>query len=528
MSLALLLPQAPTASATEEPPAQPQTTGVISEVGPGTYQSDDDQFQLTENDVPISLMGRTHIVSGAGAGVAQALDAPTTRSDLGVFGPSWQAQFLGGQLNRQLSQGSGFVTTKDLDLNDSVRYNLTDSLARPDGGSTTTYTAADGSTIVVNSVWDDLLGQMATTATETQNVDLTVAPTGDDAPVTAAGTAYAAADLKPKVTWKQVGTGADNWRVSGVGSTATKMSTVSYDTAGRVKQINEPARGETAAQTVKVTYATVTTASGSTLGDVAGQVKDISVTSGATVETLARYSYDGAGLLTKVSNPAAGADLNTYTYDGIDRVTSLTSEDGARWELAYAGEAVAPSATETTGTVPVPGSTATGSPSQDQPEGVAPAAEDFSGSEINDPYAYPSQCSTAYTWMRYSRSGCSTKVAHYGWRNPFWTKTPTGTSVRGIYYDHCTTAPDKPLGYDFRAACDSHDYGYGTIGNAYKGYRYYLDKYKGWQADAEFWNLLYNKTCPKYWTTGACRKIANVYYGFVAVIGRAKNGAYAT
>ncbi|MFB7516455.1 phospholipase A2 [Streptomyces sp. NPDC056144] len=528
MSLALLLPQAPTASATEEPPAQPQSTGVISEVGPGTYQSDDDQYQLTENDVPISLMGRTHIVSGAGAGVAQALDAPAARSDLGVFGPSWQAQFLGGQLNRQLSQGSGFITTKDLDLNDSVRYNLTDTLARPDGGSTTTYTAADGSTIVVNSVWDDLLGQMTTSATETQNVDLTVAPTGDDTPVTAAGASYAAADLKPKVTWKQIGTGADNWRVSGVGSTATKMSTVSYDTTGRVKQINEPARGEAAAQTVKVTYATATTAAGSTLGDVAGQVKDISVTSGATVETLARYSYDSAGLLKKVTNPAAGADLNTYTYDGIDRVTSLTSDDGARWELSYAGEAVAPSATETTGTVPVPGSPATGSPSQNQPEGVAPAAEDFTGSEINDPYAYPSYCSTAYTWMRYSYSGCSTKVAHYGWRNPFWTQTPTGTWVRGIYYDHCTTSPDKPAGYDFRAACDSHDYGYGTIGNAWKGYRYYLDKYKGWQADAEFWNLLYNKTCPKYWLTGACRKIANVYFGFVAVVGRAKNGANAT
>ncbi|MET9672469.1 phospholipase A2 [Streptomyces sp. NPDC006482] len=523
--MALLLPQQASA---DEVPDQPLSSGEISDVGPGTYQSEFDRYQITENDVPISLMTRSHAVTGQGAGVAQALDAPGDRSDLAVFGPSWTAEFLGGQLNRELTQGSGFISTKDLAINESVRYDLTDSLERPDGGSVSTYTAADGSTVVANSVWDDLTGQLTTTITETANVDLTTAPAGDDVPVNELGAAYSAADLKPKFTWKQVGTGTDDWRVTGVGTTAFKVTTVNYDAQGRVKQINEPARGENAAQTVKVAYASATTAAGSTLGDVAGQVKEISVTSGATVETLARYAYDDSGLLRKVTNPAAGADLNAYSYDGIDRVATATSDDGARWELSYAGEAVAPQATETTGTVPEPGSAVTGAPSQDQPEGVAPAAEDFTGSEINDPYAYPSHCSTAYRWMHYSYSGCSTKVAHYGWRNPFWTKTPTGTWVRGIYYDHCTTAPDKPAGFDFRPACDSHDYGYGTIGNAYKGYRYYLDKYKGWQVDAEFWNLLYNKTCPDYFFKGTCRKLANVYYGAVTVFGRAKNGANAT
>ncbi|MFH8475498.1 phospholipase A2 [Streptomyces sp. NPDC018000] len=524
--MALLLPQQ--ASATEVPD-QPVATGEISTIGPGMYQSEFDRYQIIENDVPISLMTRSHAVTGQAAGVSQALDAPSNRSDLGVFGPSWTAEFLGGQLNRELTQGSGYISTKDLGTAESVRYDFTDSVERPDGGSIATYTAADGSKVVQSSVWDDLAGELKTTITETLNINIAAAAAGDDVPVNALGEPIPAADLKPKFTWKQVSGDSNSWRVTGVGSTAFKVSTVNYDAQGRVQQINEPARGENAAQTVKVAYASSTTAAGSsTLGDVAGQVKEITVTSGATVETLARYSYDGSGLLRKVTNPAAGTDLNAYAYDSNDRVMTATTDEGANWELSYAGEAVAPQVSETTGTVPEPGGEVTGAPSQNEPEGVVPAAEDFTGSEIDDPYAYPSHCSTAYRWMYYSYSGCSTKVAHYGWRNPSWKKLPNGTWVRGINYDHCTTAPDKPLGYDFRPACDSHDYSYGTIGNAYKGYRYYLDKYKGWQSDAQFWDMLYNKTCSRYFFKTACRTAASTYYWAVAVFGRAKNGANAT
>ncbi|PVC65139.1 hypothetical protein DBP18_31115 [Streptomyces sp. CS081A] len=521
----MLLPQQ--ASATELPD-QPLAAGEISTIGPGTYQSEIDRYQIIENDVPIGLMARSHAVTGQGSGVAQAQDAPGGRPDLGVFGPSWTAEFLGGQLNRELTRNSGFISTKDLGTAESVRYDLTDSLERPDGGSVNTYTASDGSTVVESSVWDDLAGELSSTITETVNIDLATAPAGDDVPVNALGEPIPAADLKPKFTWKQVGGGSDSWRVTGVGTAAFKVSTVNYDSQGRVLQVNEPARGENPAQTVKVAYASATTASGDTFGDVAGQVKEITVTAGATVETLARYSYDGSGLLRKVTNPAVDADLNTYAYDGDERVAAVTTDEGARWELSYAGEAAEPQATETTGTVPQPGGEVTGAPSQNEPEGVAPAAEDFTGSEIDDPLAYPSYCSTGYRWMYYSYAGCSTKVAHYGWRNPSWKQLKNGTWVRGIYYDHCTTAPDRPLGFDFRPACDSHDYGYGTIGNAYKGYRYYLDKYKGYQVDALFWDMLYNKTCPAYFLKRTCRAAANTYYGAVTVFGRAKNGANAT
>jgi YD repeat-containing protein len=521
--MALLLPQQ--ASATEELD-QPLATGEISTIGPGMYQSDFDRYQITENDVPIGLMTRSHAVTGQAVGVAQAQDAPSNRTDLGVFGPSWTTEFLGGQLNRELTQGSGYISTKDLGTAESVRYDFTSSMERPDGGSVTTYTASDGSTVVESSVWDDLAGELKTTITETVDIDIASAAEGDDVPVNGLGEPIPAADLKPKFTWKQLSGDGNSWRVTGVGSAAFKASTVNYDAQGRVQQINEPARGETAAQTVKVAYASSTTAAGSTLGDVAGQVKEITVTSGATVETLARYSYDGSGLLRKVTNPVAGADLNSYAYDSNDRVVSATTDEGAHWELSYAGDAVAPQASETTGTVPEPGVEDPNAPTGT--DGVAPPAEEFTGSEINDPNAYPSHCYTAYRWMYYSYSGCSTVVAHYGWRWPSWKQLPNGTWVRGIYYDHCTNAPDRPLGFDFRPACDSHDYSYGTIGNAYKGYYRYLDKYKGWQSDAQFWDMLYNKTCSRYYFKRACRTAASTYYWAVAVVGRAKNGAYAT
>ncbi|GHH20667.1 phospholipase A2 [Streptomyces gardneri] len=533
MSVALLLPQQSSAAIqvsapATEVPEQPAAAGEIGPIGPGTYESAPDQYRIIENDVPSGLMTRSHLVTGEGAGAAQALDAPANRPDLGVFGPSWTAEFLGGQLNRELTHGSGAITTTDLGVDESVRYGLTWSMDRPDGGSLSTYTAPDGSTLVESSIWDDAAGELRTTITETANIDLATAPEGDDVPVNALGEPIPAADLKPTLVWKQVNGSGSTWRVTSVGTEAFGKSTAEYDAQGRVRQVDEPARGDYEAQSVRVTYASATTAAGSTLGDVAGQVKEITTSSGATVQTQARYAYDHTGLLRRVTNPAADVELNTYAYDANERLSVATTDEGARWELTYAGETAAPQATETTGTLPEPGGEAPGAPSQNEPEGQAPAAEDFLGSEIEDPFAYPANCNTSGSWMYYSGSGCSTKVAHYGWKNPSWKTTKAGWKVRGIDHDHCTTSPDKPGGYDFRPACDSHDYGYGTVGNAYKGYRYYLDKNKGLQVDATFWNQTYNGVCRGYFWKGACRLAANVYLGAVMVVGRVKSGANAT
>lgn len=527
LSWALLLPQQAHA---EEPPTPALASGAVTPVGPGVYDANTGSFQISENDVPDGLMGRSHTVAHQSSGPAQAQDAPSTRADLGVFGPSWQTEFVGGQLNRKLTQGSGKVTITDLDSAEATVYNQTDTVSGTNGGYTTTYKAADGSTLVDNTVFDDLSGSLKTTITETLNIDLTgaQAASGDDAPTDATGAAYGKQDLKPSYTWKQVSGGGDTWRVTAVGNTAFKATTISYDSTGRVSSVKDPARGDTPAQTLKVNYAATTTATGTALGDVAGQVKNITVTSGADVTTQAHYAYDASGLLRKVDNPASGQDLNTYAYDSADRVTQATTDEGAKWNLAFSGDAAQPAASETTGTVPAPGSTMSGAPSITEPDGVTPAASDFQNPDTATASAYPSYCSTGATWMYYLYSGCATKVAHYGWHNPYWFQTPTGAWVVGIYHDYCTNALDKPGGWNFKPACASHDYGYGTIGNSWKGYKYYLDRNKGFNVDATFYGELYYYTCPAYSRRAACRTTAYTYYTAVFYFGHPKNGANAT
>ncbi|GGW00559.1 hypothetical protein GCM10010230_28930 [Streptomyces narbonensis] len=524
LSLALLLPQSASA-AVADVPDQPSVAGEFRTLGPGLYTSTPSRYRIAENDVAVGLMSRSQTVTRQ-ADSTQAQDAPAGRPDLGVFGPGWTAEFLGGRLNRSLTRGSGFLTTTDLGVSESVRYDLTNQLDRPDGGHLITYTAPDGSTITESAVWDDAAGVLRTTVTETVNLGLATAPAGDDVPVNALGQPVPAADLKPIFTWKQVAGGA--WRVTGVGTKAFRTTTVAYDSKGRVQQIDEPARGETPARSVKVSYASATTAAGTALGDVAGRAKDITVTEGATVQTRARYAYDVRGLLRKTTDPASGLDLNAYTYDGYDRVVTATTDEGARWELTYTGDAVAPQARETTGTLPVPGGPVTGAASQNEPEGVAPGPEEFLDPDVSLPLPYPGPCSTAGSWMLYASEGCSTKVAHHGWRNPSWKQLKSGTFVRGVDNDHCTTAPDRPLGYDFRAACDAHDYGYGTIGNSYKEHRYSLSRSQVAEVDALFWDMLYDRTCRGYAVKSPCRAAATTLYGAVAVSARAKAGADAT
>lgn len=526
VSMALLLPQQFSASAAEEVPSAPLAAGEIQNIGPGMYQSANDSYEVSENDVPIGLMGRTHTVAGQAQGISQAQDAPETRSDLGVFGPSWEAEFVGGQLNRKLAQDSGSITTTDLDSGSFTRYELTDSMDGPGGGSINTYTASDGSTLVENAMWDDLAGEMKSSITETLNVDLATAAEGDDAPVGADGNPIPAADLKPTYTWKQASGTGDTWRVTSVGNKAYKPTEISYDAQGRVATVSEPSRGENPAQSLAVNYAAATTATGTTLGDVAGQVKDITVTSGQTVQTLARYTYEASGLLREVTNPAEGSELSSYTYDGDDRLSTLTSGAGGNWELTFSGDAAAPQAQETSGVIPDAGSIA---PGQAQPDGVSPPSAEFIGGDITDPQANPRACGSPESWIRWW-GDCTTPVAHYGWKWPSWKQTPTGYWVRGINNDHCTDVSDRPSGFNFTSACDAHDYTYGTIGNTWKGYSRYLDRSKDWAADTAFHSLLRNNTCPAYawYKQGLCKNIAYGYYLGVLSMGHPKNGAYAT
>ncbi|GAA2476943.1 phospholipase A2 [Streptomyces gobitricini] len=519
VSMALLLPQQiASASTTSEVPDQPLATGEVQAIGPGLYLSENDTYQIHENDVDGGLMGRSHTVAGQPQGLALAQEAPSDRSDLGVFGPGWEAEFVGGQLNRSLIQDSGRITTKDLDSGETTRYDLTSSFDRPDGGSVNGYTAADGSTLVETVLWDDLAGRMKTTVVETPNIDLATTAADDDSFTDEQGNAVPASDLKLGYTWSRLSVSGDAWRVTALGTKAYGDTTVSYDGVGRVSTVAETATAEEPARTVRVTYADTSTASGAALGDIAGQVKDITVTAGSTVQTLARYHYDASGLLKQVGNPAAGSELNSYAYDESGRLATVTTDGGLQWELSFAGDAAAPQALETTGS-PEPGSAVEDGPDQ----GTEPV-----GSGIDGATAYPSKCWAANHWMRYQKSGCTTKVAHYGWRWPSWKTTPSGRQVRGIYKDHCTKSPDKPSGWNFRPACDMHDYGYGVIGNSYTSHSHYLDTSKKSSVDTVFYNTLKDDVCSAYRAKAACRSTAYTYYQAVKLEGNPKNGAKAT
>jgi YD repeat-containing protein len=527
LGLSLLLPQQQALAA--ETVDQPLADGPVQDVGPGLYLSGTQSFEITESDVPGVLMNRRHSVRAQAGGVASPEDAPDTRTDMGVFGPSWEAEFVGGQLNRKLEQQGDSVLVTDLGVNETSRYALKSSVDYPSGGGVKKYATADGSQITETSRWNDTKGALETSIVEVIGVDLAATTEGDDTFTDASGRPIPSADLKPTFKWEQAGSGADAWRVTNVGSRIYATG-VEYDAQGRVAEITNPAFGDKLQTATTVTYAKTTTATSSSAGDYAGQVKEITVTEGATTQTLARYAYDTSGLLRAVTDPTESSEPQaTYAYDAADRLSDLSSSSNGSWHLDFPAGSALPSATSTGEEVPAPGAAVEGdAPSPDSTLTDAPASSEFLGGEVSGPQSYPTKCNTATSWMYYTKSGCTTKVAHYGWHSPSWKKLPNGTKVRGISHDHCTTAPDRPLGYDFRPACDQHDYGYGTIGNSYKGYYKYLSRHKGINVDAVFWTSLYTKTCNGYFFKAPCRSTANVYYAAVTVFGRAKNGAKAT
>ncbi|MBK0377276.1 RHS repeat-associated core domain-containing protein [Streptomyces sp. RB110-1] len=93
---------------------------------------------------------------------------------------------------------------------------------------------------------------------------------------------------------------------------------------------------------VEFVYATATTATGSTLGDHAGQVKEIRLwatapgASAATARTVQTYTYDNAGRLREAWNPQISpAQKSAYAYDSAGRVTTYTPSGELPWTFTY-------------------------------------------------------------------------------------------------------------------------------------------------------------------------------------------------
>ncbi len=214
-----------------------------------------------------ALIGRRHTVAAQpDGGLARPESAPATRPEMGVFGPSWEAEFVGGQLNRKLEQQGDKIVVTDLGVDEKITYALKSSIDYPDGGSLKKYATADGSQVTATSRWNDATGTLVTSVVEVLGVDLTAVAAGDDAFTDAAGNPIPAADLKPTYKWQQAATGTDKWRVTSVGNNVY-ATTVQYDSKGRISKITTPAAGERPATSTSVAYATATTAAGGSFGD---------------------------------------------------------------------------------------------------------------------------------------------------------------------------------------------------------------------------------------------------------------------
>lgn len=526
MLLPLLSPEA-SATTTDDP-----APAAVQEVGPGQYFSDTNTFKISELDVSEGVIGRQHGVVAAAGDLARPQSAPATRPELAVFGPGWQAEFLGGAINRKLDVQNGAIVATELADGNSIRYTLKSSVSFPDGGGIQTYEDTTGSKITQTTKWDAAAGTMRTTMSEAVVVDPGAVEAGDDTFTDANGNPVSAADLKYTYAWAQPAglQSTDTWRVTSVGTAAYGKSTVGYDSQGRIGTITEPAGAEAPETLLTFAYATTTTATGSTLGDYAGRLKGITVTAGTDApQTLAGYAYDPSGLLRTVIDPSVGSTQATYGYDEIGRLTSINSSTNGGWQLAFAAGTAAPTVTSTDADRPASDAPIAGAAFPD-PTATGPPASDFVPDGIDPPQAYPKYCSGAKDWMWWTKIGCIAWAAHYGWHSPSWKRTASGFKVMGINHDHCTQSPDRPSGFDFRPACDSHDYGYGLIGNTYKHYKYYLDRSRKADVDSRFYITMRDKVCGGYFILlrPACRRIALVYWGFVRVKGNPKNGANAT
>ncbi|GAA2638918.1 phospholipase A2 [Actinomadura fulvescens] len=412
-------------------------------VGPGTTIPDKKGISLTVNDVP-----------EAGVLIPRGFDvnrAEPARPDQKLFGPGWRPEILGsigaGRLDDR--RGEGYVEITDLDGN-ATRYTK-----GADGG----YTSAEGGSMSVDT-------------------------TGKIMERPASGLV---------VTWSAVG---DAWLITAVVGSNGGTSVITYNQQGQVERVVTPVESDEGAapascgatpgpgcMSAGFSYASDTTATGSTIGDYKTQLSTISLSAdaGTAAFVAASYKYDESGRLREVTSTGSdGAkQQENYTYDTAGNITSLSSGERGYWTFSYG------------------------------PDGQLTR-------QVKEPMASvaAARCQYASDWM-WGRSGCFPKKRngkteiHYAgsWRRVRWAQTRTGFWVVVVKHDHCTKSSDTPGGFDFRPACDNHDYGRALM------YRGYLPRKKKGAIDSVFYTTMRDKTCPYYKAAAArCKGWAKDYY----------------
>ncbi|GAA2215666.1 hypothetical protein GCM10009850_111340 [Nonomuraea monospora] len=397
------------------------------------------------------------------------------RANERVLGPGWQLQPLGGMLGNRLHDHSdhGFVVLDLASGTESRRY-LADP-SRPEA-----FVHADG-LIVRNS--DD-------TFTQTDETGLIV-------------------------TWSRV---HGHLLPTSVGLADGDFQSVTYDAHRRVRRLISPAApgadcrkpDPASCSTATLVYADRTTATPSALGEVTGLLGSIDYDAAGDTPpvTALTYRYDASGHLRQVRDlrrPDKNPERRfVYAYSTDGDITKMTTTEEGSWHLTYSSPGTLANAARRT---------------------IRLGAR---------------ACPTPYAADYMLRGMCKTSVdvrqgASKVMRPPFWKATLTGGSVMGITNDGCS-APivgNKPTYWlDFRAACDSHDYGYGLIRNRLNGDRNGLDRSQRTHVDAVFLTIMKERICAAITGTVAdpfrgtqsskrsiCLSYANTFYKAVRAKG---------
>jgi RHS repeat-associated protein len=292
-------------------------------IGPG-------EVSLTTGDFMIS--GGDAMVGGLSVGrsATSLTPAPASGSPTGVFGAGWKASLQAGRYgDSQLIDNSvsGSMTIQGADGTEYVY------VKQGDGTYLGTGDANDGSRLVGSTT----IRNPAVSTDTTNYTGWQLSQTG--------GTV---------TTWLKNASGA--WLVAWVdGSGKQNEITYTRDSAGRIATVlgaapegvtcTTSSYSQAGCSTLQLTYATVTTATGTAeaaWGNYTGLLSGVTwtgydpATSAMVTKPIAAYLYDSTGHLRAAWDPRLSTPLKTrYTYDGAGRIATVAPSGLSAWTMNY-------------------------------------------------------------------------------------------------------------------------------------------------------------------------------------------------
>ncbi|WP_254876554.1 DNRLRE domain-containing protein [Streptomyces sp. CAI-85] len=289
-----------------------------AEVGPG-------EVNLLTGDLTLAVTDAEVFNSGVERTYSSRINDADTDGQVAVFGPGWTVSALGDTAEGDYTQ------------------------IRQTSGTSVELLSADGSAIAFtatsNGGW----------ASQADADDLTLAGsfssdtftlTDTDANVTVFAKAD---DTAPTWSFASSAAAVDDSTIT----VASETVPVDGENLTRPKYVIAPDGAVTAAtcqttpstkgcRVLEFVYADTTTATGSALGNYAGQAKALRLWatdpggSAATAETVAQYAYAANGRLRQVWDPRISPALKSeYTYDSDGRVATLTEPGELPWTFTY-------------------------------------------------------------------------------------------------------------------------------------------------------------------------------------------------